>query len=209
MTTTLQWFREGGAVVWLIALCGLIGLAVLFERVFVILLRAKNNGRHFIERIIKLVRAGKVEDAIKQCAESKAVLSDMGLLILRSRSRDEAELRTLAQAVSFALIPLLTRRLQYLSTMALAAVMLGLLGAMLRAHEALLTAGVGSSAPLGAGLARAFVPPAIGLGVATLLIVGRAYLVSQAEALTEQLHEFSARLVNALLDRPDVRLGHR
>jgi len=194
---------------WLIALVGVIGIAVLVERIFVILLRAKNNGRNFIERIIKLVRAGKMEDAIKQCADSKAVLSDMGLLILRSRSRDEAERRTLAQAASFALIPTLTRRLHYLSTMALAAALLGTLGAMLRAHEALFAAGNGASAPLAAGLARAFAPPAAGLAVATILVVGRAYLVSQAEALTEQLHEFSARLVNALLDRPDVRLGHR
>ena len=208
MTTALQWFREGGAVVWLIALAGLIGIAVLVERLFVILFRAKNNGRAFIERIIKLVRGGKVEEAIKQCAESKALLADMGLLILRSRSRDEAELRTLAQAAFFALVPMLTRRLQYLSTMALAAVMLGLLGAMLRAHDAL-SAAAGPSAPLTAGLANAFAPPAIGLAVATVLVIGRAYLVSQAEALTEQLHEFSARLVNALLDRPDVRLGHR
>jgi biopolymer transport protein ExbB len=209
MTTALQWFREGGAVVWLIALAGLIGIAVLVERLFVILFRAKNNGRPFIERIIKLVRAGKVEDAIKQCAESKALLADMGLLILRSRSRDESELRTLAQAASFALGPIVTRRLQYLSTMALVAVMLGLMGSMLRIHEVLVAAGAGSSAPLTAALAKAFAPPAIGLGVATILVIGRAYLVSQAEALTEQLHEFSARLVNALLDRPDVRLGHR
>jgi biopolymer transport protein ExbB len=209
MTTALQWFREGGAVVWLIAVVGAIGIAVLAERLFVILFRAKNNGRAFIERIIKLVRGGKVEEAIKECAESKALLSDMGLLILRSRSRDEAELRTLAQAASFALVPMVTRRLQYLSTMALAALMLGLLGAMLRAYDALFAAGVGSSASLAAGLARAFAPPAIGLAVATILVIGRAYLVSQAEALTEQLHEFSARLVNALLDRPDVRLGHR
>lgn len=209
MTTTLQWFREGGAVVWVIALVGAIGIAVLIERVFVILFRAKNNGRAFIERIIKLVRAGKMEEAIKQCADSKAVLSDMGLLILRSRSRDEAELRTIARAASFALVPMLTRRLQYLSALALAAVMLGVLGAMLRAHDALFAAGAGSSSPLAAGLARAFAPPAVGLVVATVLVIGRAYVVSQAEALTEQLHEFSARLINALLDRPDVRLGHR
>lgn len=208
MTTTLQWFREGGAVMWLIALVGVIGIAVLVERVFVILLRAKNNGRTFIERIIKLVRAGKMEEAIKQCADSKAVLSDMGLLILRSRSRDEAELRTLAQAASLALVPMLTRRLHYLSTMSLVAVMLGALGATLRAHDALFATG-GGTAPLAAGLAAAFAPPAAGLAVATVLVLGRAYLVSQAEALTEQLREFSARLVNALLDRPDVRLGHR
>jgi len=104
---------------------------------------------------------------------------------------------------------MVTRRLQYLSTMALVAVMLGLLGAMLRAHDALSAAGAASSAPLATGLANAFAQPAIGLAVATVLVIGRAYLVSQAEALTEQLHEFSARLVNALLDRPDVRLGHR
>jgi biopolymer transport protein ExbB len=209
MTTTLQWFREGGAVVWLIALVGVIGIAVLVERVFVIVFRAKNNGRVFIERVIKLVRAGKLEEAIKQCADSKAVLSDMGLLILRSRSRDEAELRTIARAALLALVPVLTRRLPYLSAMALAALMLGALGAVLRAHDALLAAGAGSAGPLATALASAFAPPAVGLLVATVLVIGRAYVVSQAEALTEQLREFSERLVNALLDRPDVRLGHR
>ena len=29
------------------------------------------------------------------------------------------------------------------------------------------------------------------------------------EAIIEQIREFSARLINALIDRPDVRLGHR
>jgi biopolymer transport protein ExbB/TolQ len=85
--------------------------------------------------------------------------------------------------------------------------MLGVLGAMLRAHDALSGAGAGGTHAT--RLSPAFVPPVIGLAVATILVLGRAYLVSQAEALTEQLHEFSARLVNALLDRPDVRLGHR
>ena len=209
MNTVLEWYRNGGPVMNAILLVAVVGLAVFLERFYTIVIRSKINGRAFIERVIQLVRAGKIEDAIKLCAQSKAALPDMGLLILRSRSRDEAELRTLAQAASLALVPILTRRLHYLSTMALAAVMLGALGAMLRAHDALFAAGAGSSAPLSAGLSRAFAPPAVGLAVAIVLVIGRAYLVSQAEALTEQLHEFSARLVNALLDRPDVRLGHR
>ena len=33
--------------------------------------------------------------------------------------------------------------------------------------------------------------------------------LSQAESITEQIQEFSVRLINALIDRPDVRLGHR
>jgi len=209
MGTTLEWYREGGPIMLLILLVGVAGLAILVERVYVIVVRSKNNGRAFIERIIKLVRAGKVDEAIKQCAESKAVLSDMGLLILRSRSRDEAELRTIAHAASLSLIPMLRRRLHYLSMIALAAVLLGVLGAMLRAHDALAASAPDAAASLAARLAMAFSPPAFGIAVATALVIGRAYLVGQAEALTDQLQEFSARLINALLDRPDVRLGHR
>jgi len=77
---------------------GVAGLAVLAERVYVIVVRSKNNGRTFIERIIQLVRAGKVDEAIKQCAASTASLSDMGLIMLRSRSKDEINLQQLAGA---------------------------------------------------------------------------------------------------------------
>jgi hypothetical protein len=40
-------------------------------------------------------------------------------------------------------------------------------------------------------------------------VLAHAYLASQAEAIVEQMDELSVRLINALIDRPDVRLGHR
>src|SRR3954464_12207060 len=82
MSTMLGWYNEGGPIMLLILLVAAAGLVVLVERVFVIVFRSKNNGRVFIERIIELVRAGKVDDAIKACAASTAALPDMGLLIL-------------------------------------------------------------------------------------------------------------------------------
>jgi hypothetical protein len=42
-----------------------------------------------------------------------------------------------------------------------------------------------------------------------VLTIGGGYLVSQSDSITEEIREFSARLINALIDRPDVRLGHR
>jgi biopolymer transport protein ExbB/TolQ len=59
------------------------------------------------------------------------------------------------------------------------------------------------------GLAASMTPSAFGLSVAVVLLLGREYLVGQSEFITEQIQEFSARLINALIDRPDVRLGHR
>ena len=208
MSTTLGWFREGGPIMLLILLVGVAGLVIVVERVYVIVLRSKNNGRPFIERIIQLVRGGKIDEAIKVCASSAAALSDIGLLILRSRSRDEVDLNNVANAASLSVIPKLTRRLQYLPSLAIASALLGVLGTVLGAQSAF-----GHASPISNGASTEFsyalIPTEFGLGVAIVLTLGRAYLVSQSESITEQIHEFSARLINALIDRPDVRLGHR
>lgn len=210
MGTTLEWYREGGPTMLLVLAVGLAGVVVLVERFYVIVVRSKNNGRVFIERIIQLVRSGKIDDAIKQCTSSSAALSDIGLLILRSRSRDETDLQRVANAATLAILPKLTHRLQYLVTLAVAAVLLGLVGTLSGVHGALLADAGAAGHSRGADeLAKSLAPTVFSFGVAALLVLGRGYLLSQAESITSHLHEFSARLINALIDEPDVRLGHR
>jgi biopolymer transport protein ExbB/TolQ len=175
-------------------------------------LRSKNNGRRFIERVIQLVRAGKVDEAIKECASSRAVLPDIGLVILRSRSRDEVDLQNVASAAALSLNPRLTRRLQYLPSLAFAGVLVGAFALVIGTQAALVRStatGPFRAEVVAAGLAGALGPLALALIVALILGIGRAYLVSQSESIIEQIEEFSARLINALIDRPDVRLGHR
>jgi biopolymer transport protein ExbB len=208
MGTTLDWYREGGPIMLLILLVGVAGLAILVERIYVVVIRSKNNGRVFIERVIQLVRGGKVDEAIKVCAAATATLPDMGLLILRSRSRDESDLHNVANTAALAVLPKLTHRLQYLPTLATAAVLLGFLGTLLGFRATLIANGT-SGATVATGLGRAFTPSVFGLAVATTLTLGRGFLVNQSESITEEVREFSARLINALIDRPDVRLGHR
>jgi biopolymer transport protein ExbB len=210
MGTTLEWYREGGATMLLVLVVGLAGLAILVERFYVIVVRSKNNGRVFIERVIQLVHAGKVDDAIKQCTSSAAALADIGLLILRSRSRDEGDLQRVAHAAALAVVPKLTDRLQYLVTLAVAAVLLGVLGTLWGLHNALLAdGGAGGPSRIAPGFANALAPTMFALVVTSVLVLGRGYLLGQAETITEHIHEFSARLINALIDQPDVRLGHR
>jgi biopolymer transport protein ExbB/TolQ len=208
MSNMQVWYREGGAIMLVIALVGAAGVAILAERLYVIVFRAKNNGRAFIERVIQLVRGGRVDEAIKVCAASTAALPDMGLLILRSRSQDEGDLQNVATAALLLVVPKLTRRLQYLRTFAIVAVLLGLVGSVIGARAALL-ATQSQSGNLLAALGAALTPTIFGLVVAVVLAVGHGYLVSQSESITEEIREFSVRLINALIDRPDVRLGHR
>jgi biopolymer transport protein ExbB/TolQ len=211
MRSTMGWYADGGPIMLLILLVGVAGVAVVLERLYVIVFRSKNNGRAFIERVIQLVRAGKIDEAIKLCASSTAALPDMGLLILRSRSRDEADLQNVADAAALHVLPKLTRRIQYLPTLAVVALMLGVLGTVRGLHDAFLNAPAAGdrNVQLWVALADSLTPTSFGLSVSIFLTLTRGYLVSQSEFITEQIQEFSARLINALIDRPDVRLGHR
>ena len=156
METIVEWYRLGGFMMHLILLTGLIGLAVFLERFYIIVMRSKVNGRAFIERVIQLVRAGKVDDAIKLCAQSKAALPDMGLLILRSRSRDEADLQNVSDAAALSVIPRLTRRLHYLPMLANVATLLGLLGTILGLQAAFQAVGTADVAARSAATPMAY-----------------------------------------------------
>ena len=72
MTGFLDWYRAGGPIMHFILMTAIAGLAVTIERFYVLKFKSAINGRAFIERVIQLVRAGKAEDAIKLCAQSKA-----------------------------------------------------------------------------------------------------------------------------------------
>jgi biopolymer transport protein ExbB/TolQ len=109
-------------------------------------------------------------------------------------------------------LPGLRRRLAWLPTLAIVAVLLGFLGALVNLHGALELAARSSTSlqvALLEGIAYAVRPLGAGVFTAIPLVLGHAYLVSESEAIASQLAEFAARLVNALLHRPDVRLGHR
>ena len=102
------------------------------------------------------------------------------------------------------------RRISYLPTLAVVAVLVGFTGTVAGLDGAFLhQAAAENRAQLWTEVAAAMSPATFGLAVGALLTLFRGYLVSQSESITEQIHEFSARLINALIDRPDVRLGHR
>jgi len=213
MNPAVAWYRAGGPVMHVILLAGAIGLAILVERMYMILARWKPNGRRFIEHVIQLVHAGRIDEAIKECAGSGAALSDIGLLILRSRSLDPAELQNVADVASLVVVPNLRRRLHALRVTSIVTLLLGVLGTLIELHGVLDSAasvpGQDHAAAIAPGLAAALNPICFALVVAIMLVVGRGYLAGQTERIGDQIREFSARLINALVDRPDVRLGHR
>lgn len=202
-----EWIRGAGPTGILIWVVAGLGALLILERSYVALTRSGFNGRLFIERIIQLVRAGKVDDAIKHCLTSRTVLADIALLILRTRTKDESDLQNVASAAELSLVPRLRRRLPYFTMLAVIAVLLGCIGladALRLTYEA-----GGSVASGGRQLASGMRAIEVAFAVAAALLLAQGFFTAQAERVVEQVEELTARLLNALIDRPDVRLGHR
>jgi biopolymer transport protein ExbB/TolQ len=206
----LEWFRNGGPIMYVILVVALSGLSIFIERLWVIGVSSRINGPAFIDRIMQLVRAGRTDDAVRLCAASRAALPQIGLLILRNKSRDEGDLQTVSDAAALAIIPRITRRLQYLPMLANVATLIGLFGTIYGLKAAFASVADVEAAQraekLAAGIAIALNATGFGLATAIPLVVGHSYLAAQAEQILEEMDEFSVRLINALVDRPDVRL---
>lgn len=204
-----EWFSGAGPIVTLIWVVAGLGAILVLDRVYVVLAKSGFNGRPFIERTIQLVRAGKTDDAIKVCTASRTILSDIALLILRTRTRDETDLQNIAEAATLSLVPRLNRRIHFFGVLAITSASLGAIGLLDGLRIAFERHGAGAPEPISAGVAAALRAPEIGIGIAVALVLAQGFFSGQAEQVVEQVDELSARLVNALIDRPDVRLGHR
>lgn len=203
-----DWLSAPGPFITLTWIVAGLGILLIADRGWATLVRAEYNGRPFIERVIQLTRSGKTDEAIKLCSNSRTILSDIALLILRTRTEEEADLQNVAEAAALSLVPRLHRRVHWFGVLAGTSLALGALGLLdgLRVAFERQAAAPGTLWP---AVAAALRSPEAAVAVCAVLLLVQGFFNGRAEQVVEQVDELSARLVNALIDRPDVRLGHR
>lgn len=190
-----------------LVLVALAGIVVLVERLAFVIRRSRVNPRPFMERVISLARSRKYDEALALCAEHHAVLPDVGIIVLRSREASAEDLAMVAKAARDSFVPALHRRHEWLLAAAAILGLLGVAGAAANYNDV-----IGSNAAsdaLGEALGYALRPLAAAALLAIPLVAGWAYLRHAALLITEHIEEFEIRLINAVADRPEVRLGHR
>jgi biopolymer transport protein ExbB len=201
---------KGGFIVPFLMTCVLVVLIFTLER-YVMIRKARGKGRInvFVKTIQTALAGNKIDEAIVACDKQKGSVANVmraGLTKykeLKSDSVLEKDQKVLAlqkdMEESTALeLPMLSKNLVILSTLASISVLIGLIGTvigMIKAFAALAQAGSPDALALANGISEALINTAFGITGSTLAIIAYNYFSSKIDALTFKIDEAGFSLV--------------
>jgi len=208
----LAMIYKGGWIVPLLMCILLVLITFSIER-GITLARAGGKGRInvFVKDLQNYLANDQIEEAIVACDKQKGSLANVmkaGLLRYRVLQKDitlSKDQKILALQKEFeeatALeLPLLSRNLVILSTIASISVLIGLMGTvlgMIRAFAALAQAGAPDALALATGISEALINTAFGIGGSTLAIIMYNFYSTQIDSFTFKIDEAGFSLVQS------------
>lgn len=165
----MEFMRQGGPIMWIIAGCGVAALFVFVER-SLHLHRARIKADDFLKGIFNIVRRENITEAITICEETPGPVAYLVKTAILHRQDEKEAIRAAVADASHAEISRMERRLVVLATVGQIAPLLGLLGTVLGMLQSLLAmqhdAPLVHAADVMGGLRQALLTTAAGLSVA-------------------------------------------
>jgi len=200
----IEIFKAGGPIMWPLAACSAVALAIIFERA--INLRAsKILDPAVVERVTGLAEGGRMDRALEACREHPGIYTTIVMAGLEVAQRGEVELAS-KEAVEDAgrhESARLNRYLGTLGTIVGISPLLGLLGTvtgMIEVFNIIAEAGAGQAAQLSGGISQALITTATGLLIAIPSLVAHNHFHEKAHAIVTDLERASLRVLRGLYD---------
>jgi biopolymer transport protein ExbB len=208
--------HKGGMIVPILMGCFLIVLTFSIER-FITIAKSKGSGSvaTFIQKIRTLMSNGDLNGAMAECDRQKGSIANVvhaGIGMYKQMETDKnldkerkilAIQKELEEATTLEL-PMMSKNLVIISTIASIATLLGLLGTvigMIRAFDALATAGAPDAVALSTGISEALINTALGIGTSAIAIIMYNYFTSKIDAITYGIDEAGYSVVQTFASR--------
>lgn len=203
-----NYFIEGGAMMWLLAVLSILGLGTILERISYFLLHEKKTTKEFKDNIIKLVREHKEDEAIALCdTVNNSVSRTIKAILLAYKNENDLyeSKEKLMKEKALEQIEVLEKRLSILGVVAYISPMAGLLGTvlgMIKSFKAIALQGAGDPNVVANGISEALVTTAAGLLIAIPAIIAYHTFNRKVNKIMLEIEKTSTALIN-IKDRGD------
>jgi len=191
-----------------IALCLIIALAIIIERVIVLFFKASINKDAFLRGLKKHIYAGDLDKAINYVAGQKPTpLTNVIKAGLMNVPKGEEDVQAALDEATLRETPRLEARSGYLAMLGNAAMLAGLLGTvsgLIRCFEAVATVNPADKATiLAAGISEAMNCTGFGLLVAIPALIAFSVLMGRTQHLINDINETSVSVLNLIVSNKD------
>lgn len=191
-------FRAGGPLMWVILVCSLIALTIIFERLLT--LRKKQViPSNLREQIIELTKSGKVTDEKIDVIRHHSPMGVVYAAGLANLAYGPDAMREALEEAGKQVVHRLGRYLNTLGTIASITPLVGLLGTvvgMIKVFTEITSIGVGDPSVLSGGISEALITTAAGLSVGIPCLMFYRYFRSRITELTVMLEENALALLD-------------
>lgn len=199
-------FRAGGPLMWIILLCSVIALTIIFERMLA-LRKAKVAPENFGAQVIELLNSNKVTNERIEVIRKHSPLGGVLAAGLSNVSHGKDDIKEALEEAGKHAVHNMGRYLNTLGTIASITPLIGLLGTvigMIKVFTAITAVGVGDPTVLSGGISEALITTAAGLSVGIPCLMFYRYFRSRINELTVLLEEHALALVDAVKNRAPV-----
>lgn len=206
MDSVAKFFHDGGNLMYLNVAILVFGLAVVSERLYMMLFRLRVNTKVFMGEVEKLVNAGNFDKAIKLCGsvEGAAVPQVVRAALVNARLGGPAVTAAVEETM-LEVQPLVMKRSGILWAIANIATLVGLVGTVFGLIQAFAALSFASpdqkSALLTQGIAHAMNNTAFGLSIALVCIFFHMILSLLTRSVLEGLDHSAVKMENILARR--------
>jgi len=198
----VEFFIKGGVFMWPLLVCAVIGLAVIFERLFT-LQRAHTSTRRLMSAIIGTLKSRGVGAAQEICMKTRGPIAAILHAGLSKVDRGPGAVEKAIENSGAIEMAFLQRGLLILATVANIAPLLGFLGTvsgMIHAFEAIAAAEQVSAKVVANGIAEALITTLAGLTIAIPAQAMYNYFILRIDAFVIEMEESSIELLDALTE---------
>jgi len=196
-------FLKGGAVMWLILACSVLGLSVVIDR-FLVLRKAKINVPAFMVRLRGLIKKKDINRAVSICMEEKSPIANIVRRGLKKYKYGHDRVKDAIENAGKQEIIKLESGLSILATVAGIAPLLGFLGTVTGMITAFMTiedlAGSANPSDLAGGIWEALITTAFGLIVGIFALAFYNFFLSKVKRLVGDMETVANDVVDTIQD---------
>jgi biopolymer transport protein ExbB/TolQ len=206
LNTVINFFKDGGFVLFPLAIIFVVGVAIAIERWLYLTVETSRN-RALWDEVAPHLGAGNFKAAIQLANASSAQIGTVlkyGLARLTTARRRDDIQQAMEESL-LEIVPRLEKRTPYLAALANIGMLIGLLGtilALIHAFGAVAQANPAEKATLlAAAISEAMNATASGLFVAIVLLLSHMFLEAKTTSLIDSLEIAVVKFLNSITER--------